>query len=63
MTEQSLQFLQKAADDLPPAPEAEGVAAANGRETAPITPEEVAERVYQLICRDLRWDREREGGW
>ena len=33
----------------------------NERETKPLTPEEVADRVYQLMRQDLRWDRERSG--
>ncbi len=29
----------------------------------PPTAEEVAERVYQLLCQELRIERERQGAW
>lgn len=38
-------------------------AAAIERETTSPSPEEVADRVYQLLCQDLRWERERRGRW
>lgn len=33
------------------------------REALSPSPEEVADRVYQLLRQDLRWERERRGRW
>lgn len=47
-----------------PSPHAAGSeAAAIERETPSPSPEEVADRVYELLCQDLRWARERSGRW
>jgi hypothetical protein len=37
--------------------------AAIERETPSPSPEEIADRVYELLCQDLRWARERSGRW
>jgi hypothetical protein len=65
-------LLQRAASSPPPAGDGESVppstpadaaAVAIERGTPPPSPEEVADRVYRLLCEDLRRDRERWGRW
>jgi len=47
-----------------PSPAAPGQAPeAIEREMTSPSPEEVADRVYHLFCRELRGERERRGGW
>lgn len=65
------QIMRAAATDLPPTDDgrsgppspADTVGQAMKRETILPTPEEIAERVYRLFCRDLRQEHERRGRW
>ena len=70
--EDPLPLVQRAAANSLPAKGAVGAPSSDStamgaeeieRETPSPSPEEVADRVYQLLCQDLRWERERRGRW
>jgi hypothetical protein len=51
------------AEAVPPPAAPRPAAETINRKTSPLTVEDVARRVYELFCEELRRDRERRGCW